>query len=137
MDYKQINNANQLMQHKELCAFVSYKLGIQSSKRRIQKKLLNKALQHTEYINELIAEYEEQGKSTLSIQTKEVDFSQLAVTTLLKTAKEHFDEEGVVKYYYNKNKPQYYKNKELLAERFADNFAKSDTVVQEKITSII
>ncbi|WP_100398946.1 hypothetical protein [Bacillus sp. FJAT-44742] len=82
------------------------KSSIRSKKKRARQKALKKAF-YEEFVST--------DKSEQNVRTKEpLNVNGFPVTFLLKIGKEFFKEEDAVKFYYNAEKEQYYKNKNLL-----------------------
>lgn len=145
--------------------YVFHTLNVKSKKKRIRKKVLKRAValvnviedqpkQETNVIAQVSTSKNEkvQEVSTseviqnVAIQeeiTQEVssqvsfNFKKTPVTLLLKIGKQFLSNENVVKYYYNVNHEEFYKNKELLVNVFEIEIPKLATSIQQDIQVMV
>jgi hypothetical protein len=119
---------NSGMELREFAALSLEKVNVKSKKKRIRLKALKKALTQKEVVKDILVmvqkekqdvkpSKEEERESELSVQG-------LPVTTLLKLGKKYVKEANAVKYYYNADKQEFYKNKNKL-ETVIDKGSKS------------
>ncbi|MEH6939258.1 hypothetical protein V7056_15650 [Bacillus sp. JJ664] len=73
----------------------------------------------------------------ISEQKGNITIEKLPVTFLLKLGKEFFSDLEAVKYYYNSNQENYYKNRSLLEETLQSSINQSSVDVQAKIAEFI
>ena len=111
------------MEYKELIALSLEKVQVKSKKKRIRQKALKKVLTKNEVAKEILLtvqgnqdskklnkqELTEKQDQTLSVRG-------LPVTFLLKLGKKYLKEEDSVRFYYNADKEEFYKNKQLLED---------------------
>ncbi|MFT8320921.1 MAG: hypothetical protein ABF649_08450 [Bacillus sp. (in: firmicutes)] len=127
-----------VMQNSELHHFIFDMFGLHSKKKRVQKKLFKQVLEQKTLLNKAVEEFHQNEASTSpKASSSSIDFSTLPVTALLKIGKEFFKEEECVRFYYNKNKPEQYKNKERLIQCIASNFQSSSAETKQQIESFI
>ncbi|MGP7817153.1 hypothetical protein [Niallia sp. 01092] len=127
-----------VVQNRELHHFIFNMFGLHSKKKRVQKKLFKQVLEQETLLNKVVEEFhqnEENAQAEVSSST--INFSTLPVTTLLKVGKEFFKEEESVRFYYNKNKPEQYKNKELLIQCISSNFQSCSAETKQKVERFI
>ncbi|MCE4050556.1 MULTISPECIES: hypothetical protein [Bacillaceae] len=142
----------ELAENTELQHYILQTFGLQSKKKRVKKKLLKQLVSQENLINQVVQEFHHEGQgqapaAELKASTQEVKevkaqpaeaanapaFSALPVTALLKIGKAFFKEEECVRYYYNKNKPEQYKNKELLVQCISEGYQNSPEDVKTAI----
>lgn len=127
----------------ELQHYILQTFGLQSKKKRVKKKLLKQLVSQENLINQMVQEFHNEGQAPAEVKvevkapTAEAanapSFTALPVTALLKIGKAFFKEEESVRYYYNKNKPEQYKNKELLVQCISKGYQNSPEDVKEAI----
>lgn len=91
--------------------FIQSKLNVKSKKKRIQLKIKRKIANGLSHLKQ-----NPSVEPITEIFKSEININGLPVTFLLKIGKEFYHQEPVVKYYYSKTHPDFYKNKELLLE---------------------
>jgi len=128
-----------VIQNRELHHYILDVFGLHSKKKRVRKKLFKQVLAQETLLNKVVTEFHQEAEPETAAKegTSSIDFSALPVTTLLKLGKEFFKEEEAVRFYYNKNKPEQYKNKELLIECITKNFQSSTSALQAEIENFI
>ncbi|MEI2369098.1 hypothetical protein, partial [Niallia circulans] len=111
--------------------------GLQSKKKRVRKKLLKQVISQEKVLKKLVSDFKNTDQEQPVVAKKEeistVSFEKLPVTTLLKIGKEFFKEEESVRFYYNKNKEPFYKNKEMLITCISTNYAAAPADIQKEI----
>ncbi|WP_445486804.1 hypothetical protein [Niallia sp. 03133] len=126
-----------VINNSELHHFIFDMFGLHSKKKRVQKKLFKQVIEQETLLNKVVEEFHQNEEITPTGASSTVDFSALPVTTLLKIGKEFFKEEECVRFYYNKNKPEQYKNKELLIQCISSNFQSCSAETKQKIERFI
>ena len=133
----------------ELQHYILQTFGLQSKKKRVKKKLLKQLVSQENLISQMVQEFHHEGQAPAAVEAKAPtaeaakaptveaantpSFTALPVTALLKIGKAFFKEEESVRYYYNKNKPEQYKNKELLVQCISEGYQNSSEDVKEAI----
>jgi len=114
---------------------------LKTNKKRIVNKRNNKIKGFEQIlVKELNDEMISTSNSTvneISEQKGNITIEKLPVTFLLKLGKEFFSDLEAVKYYYNSNQENYYKNRSLLEETLQSSFNQSSEDVQAKIAEFI
>ena len=114
---------------------------LKTNKKRIVNKRNNKIKGFEQIlVKELNDEMISTSNSTvneISEQKGNITIVKLPVTFLLKLGKEFFSDLEAVKYYYNSNQENYYKNRSLLEETLQSSINQSSEDVQAKITEFI
>ncbi|MEY8346092.1 hypothetical protein [Niallia circulans] len=127
----------EVTQNTELHHYILETFGLQSKKKRVRKKLLKQVISQEKVLKKLVSEFKNTDQEQPVVSRKEevstVSFEKLPVTTLLKIGKEFFKEEESVRFYYNKNKEPFYKNKEMLITCISTNYAASPADIQKEI----
>ncbi|MFC0472795.1 hypothetical protein ACFFHM_20490 [Halalkalibacter kiskunsagensis] len=116
---------NSGMEIREFTAISLERVNVKSKKKRIRQKALKKALSQTDVVKDILVMVQgekEQSKPSTKDEKSESNLTVrgLPVTTLLKLGKRYLKEEDVVRYYYNAEKEEFYKNK-----------AKLETIIEE------
>ncbi|ARK30697.1 hypothetical protein [Halalkalibacter krulwichiae] len=109
---------------KQFMAIGLEKVNVKSKKKRIRQKALKKALSQKEVVKDILLTVEgDQGekkqaseKENIVPRNDDVTVRGLPVTFLLKLGKKFLKEEDVVRFYYNADKDEFYKNKQLLED---------------------
>lgn len=135
-----------LADNTELQQHILQTFGLQSKKKRVKKKLLKQLVSQESLINKVVQEFQFDGQTPAAAEKVQVteeekavaetstpSFTTLPVTALLKVGKAFFKEEESVRYYYNKNKPEQYKNKELLVQCISEGYLNSTEEIQKSI----
>lgn len=127
----------EVTQNTELHHYILETFGLQSKKKRVRKKLLKQVISQEKVLKKLVSEFKNTDQEQTVVSRKEevstVSFEKLPVTTLLKIGKEFFKEEESVRFYYNKNKEPFYKNKEMLITCISANYAAAPADIQKEI----
>ncbi|KLV26105.1 hypothetical protein ABW02_12095 [Niallia circulans] len=127
----------EVTQNTELHHYILETFGLQSKKKRVRKKLLKQVISQEKVLKKLVSEFKNTDQEQPVVAKKEeistVSFEKLPVTTLLKIGKEFFKEEESVRFYYNKNKEPFYKNKEMLITCISTNYAAAPADIQKEI----
>ncbi|MDR4316160.1 hypothetical protein CHH55_06475 [Niallia circulans] len=127
----------EVTQNTELHHYILETFGLQSKKKRVRKKLLKQVISQEKVLKKLVREFKNTDQEQPVVAKKEeistVSFEKLPVTTLLKIGKEFFKEEESVRFYYNKNKEPFYKNKEMLITCISTNYAAAPADIQKEI----
>lgn len=127
----------EVTQNTELHHYILETFGLQSKKKRVRKKLLKQVISQEKVLKKLVSEFkntdQEQPVVAKNEEISTVSFEKLPVTTLLKIGKEFFKEEESVRFYYNKNKEPFYKNKEMLITCISTNYAAAPADIQKEI----
>ncbi|AYV71633.1 MULTISPECIES: hypothetical protein [Niallia] len=127
----------EVTQNTELHHYILETFGLQSKKKRVRKKLLKQVISQEKVLKKLVSEFKNTDQEQPVVSRKEevstVSFEKLPVTTLLKIGKEFFKEEESVRFYYNKNKEPFYKNKEMLIACISTNYAAAPADIQKEI----
>ncbi|CAM5727146.1 hypothetical protein [Niallia circulans] len=127
----------EVTQNTELHHYILETFGLQSKKKRVRKKLLKQVISQEKVLKKLVSEFkntdQEQPVASRKEEVSTVSFEKLPVTTLLKIGKEFFKEEESVRFYYNKNKEPFYKNKEMLITCISTNYAAAPADIQKEI----
>jgi len=127
----------EVTQNTELHHFILESFGLQSKKKRVRKKLFKQVISQEKILKKVVKEFklagQEQSIPTAKQEESNISFNSLPITTLLKIGKEFFKEEESVRFYYNKNKEPFYKNKEMLVTCISTNFADAPTEIQKEI----
>ncbi|AYV65559.1 hypothetical protein C2I06_00965 [Niallia circulans] len=127
----------EVTQNTELHHYILETFGLQSKKKRVRKKLLKQVISQEKVLKKLVSEFKNTDQEQPVVSRKEevstVSFEKLPVTTLLKIGKEFFKEEESVRFYYNKNKEPFYKNKEMLITCISTNYAAAPADIQKEI----
>ncbi|GGI13595.1 hypothetical protein [Gottfriedia solisilvae] len=114
---------------------------LKTNKKRIVNKRNNKIKGFEQIlVKELNDEMISTSNSTvneISEQKGNITIEKLPVTFLLKLGKEFFSDLEAVKYYYNSNQENYYKNRSLLEETLQSSINQSSEDVQAKIAEFI
>lgn len=114
---------------------------LKTNKKRIVNKRNNKIKGFEQIlVKELNDEMISTSNSTvneISEQKGNITIEKLPVTFLLKLGKEFFSDLEAVKYYYNSNQENYYKNRSLLEETLQSSINQSNDDVQAKIMEFI
>lgn len=114
---------------------------LKTNKKRIVNKRNNKIKGFEQIlVKELNDEMISTSNSTvneISEQKGNITIEKLPVTFLLKLGKEFFSDLEAVKYYYNSNQENYYKNRSLLEETLQSSINLSSEDVQAKIVEFI
>lgn len=114
---------------------------LKTNKKRIVNKRNNKIKGFEQIlVKELNDEMISTSNSTvneISEQKGNITIEKLPVTFLLKLGKEFFSDLEAVKYYYNSNQENYYKNRSLLEETLQSSINQSSEDVQAKIVEFI
>jgi hypothetical protein len=102
------------------------KMNVKSKKKRIRQKALKRAFTQNEVAKEILlmvaggqkeSKQEEQVAVQSVVKTEShVSVRGLPVTFLLKLGKKYLKDEDVVRFYYNAEKEEFYKNKKLLEQ---------------------
>lgn len=135
-----------LADNTELQQHILQTFGLQSKKKRVKKKLLKQLVSQESLINKVVQEFQFDGQTPAAAEkvqttteekavaeTSTPSFTTLPITALLKVGKAFFKEEESVRYYYNKNKPEQYKNKELLVQCISEGYLNSTEEIQKSI----
>ncbi|RVT67481.1 hypothetical protein [Niallia taxi] len=142
-----------LADNTELQQHILQTFGLQSKKKRVKKKLLKQLVSQESLINKVVQEFQFDGQTPAAAEKVQVteekvqttteekavaetstpSFTTLPITALLKVGKAFFKEEESVRYYYNKNKPEQYKNKELLVQCISEGYLNSTEEIQKSI----
>ncbi|MCU7666783.1 hypothetical protein [Bacillus thuringiensis] len=143
--------------------YVFHTLNVKSKKKRIRKKVLKRAVALVNVIEDqpetnVIAQVSTtKNEKVQEASTSEVirnvaiqeeitqeessqvsfNFKKTPVTLLLKIGKRFLGEKNVVKYYYNANHEEFYKNKELLVNVFEIEIPKLATSIQQDIQVMV
>ncbi|MEQ2467712.1 hypothetical protein [Niallia sp. MER TA 168] len=127
----------EVTQNTELHHFILESFGLQSKKKRVRKKLFKQVISQEKILKKVVKEFklagQEQSIPTAKQEESNISFNSLPITTLLKIGKEFFKEEESVRFYYNKNKEPFYKNKEMLVTCISTNFADAPAEIQKEI----
>lgn len=127
----------EVTQNTELHHYILETFGLQSKKKRVRKKLLKQVISQEKVLKKLVSEFKNTDQEQPVVSRKEevstVSFEKLPVTTLLRIGKEFFKEEESVRFYYNKNKEPFYKNKEMLITCISTNYAAAPADIQKEI----
>ncbi|MDT8860664.1 hypothetical protein N0O92_10505 [Alkalihalobacillus sp. MEB130] len=113
------------MELREFATLSLEKLNVKSKKKRIRQKALKRVFAQNEVVKEILLmvdstneknQEQESSKVKKQVAREEsvVSVRGLPVTFLLKLGKAHMKDLDVVKYYYNAEKEEFYKNKKLL-----------------------
>lgn len=98
---------------------------------------MKQVISQEKVLKKLVSEFKNTDQEQPVVSRKEevstVSFEKLPVTTLLKIGKEFFKEEESVRFYYNKNKEPFYKNKEMLIACISTNYAAAPADIQKEI----
>lgn len=121
----------EIQQNTELQHFILQTFRLQSKKKRVRKKLFKQVVSQENLLKEVMKEFRQEEE--MSGEETSISLSSLPVTTLLKIGKEFFKENESVRFYYNKNKPEQYKNKELLIESLTVNYQLTSKETKKKI----
>lgn len=70
-------------------------------------------------------------------ETLAIDFTQLPVGFMLKIGKRFFKDEQVIRFYYNQNHPEVYKNKELLTAQLKTLVEQADADAKAEILPLL
>ncbi|MCL7749379.1 hypothetical protein [Halalkalibacter alkaliphilus] len=101
------------------------KMNVKSKKKRIRQKALKRAFTQNEVAKEILlmvqggqkeSKQEEQAVQSVVKTESHVSVRGLPVTFLLKLGKKYLKDEDVVRFYYNAEKEEFYKNKKLLEQ---------------------
>ncbi|MFP7457965.1 hypothetical protein SFC52_05045 [Niallia circulans] len=127
----------EVTQNTELHHYILETFGLQSKKKRVRKKLLKQVISQEKVLKKLVREFKKTDQEQPVVAKKEeistVSFEKLPITTLLRIGKEFFKEEESVRFYYNKNKEPFYKNKEMLITCISTNYAAAPADIQKEI----
>lgn len=127
----------EVTQNTELHHYILETFGLQSKKKRVRKKLLKQVISQEKVLKKIVREFrktdQEQPVCSGKEEVSTVSFEKLPITTLLKIGKEFFKEEESVRFYYNKNKEPFYKNKEMLISCISTNYAAAPADIQKEI----
>ncbi|PKG24809.1 hypothetical protein [Niallia nealsonii] len=128
-----------VIQNRELHHYILDVFGLHSKKKRVRKKLFKQVLEQETLLNKVVKDFHQEADTEVAAneEASPIDFSVLPVTTLLKLGKEFFKEEEAIRFYYNKNKPEQYKNKELLIACISTSFQSSSSAVQKEIVNLL
>lgn len=129
----------EVIQNTELRHYILDTFGLHSKKKRVRKKLFKQVLAQETLLSKVVKDFHQEADTEVVAkeEASPIDFSVLPVTTLLKLGKEFFKEEEAVRFYYNKNKPEQYKNKELLITCITTSFQSSSSDVQKEIINLL
>ena len=129
----------EVTQNIELHHFILETFGLQSKKKRVRKKLFKQVVSQENLLKKVVNDFKQADQEVQepAEQSTYIQLDHLPVTTLLKIGKEFFKEEESVRYYYNKNKEAYYKNKDVLVNCITNNFEATDSETQKAIIHII
>ena len=125
----------------ELHHYILETFGLQSKKKRVRKKLFKQVISQEKVLKKVMKEFKQFDKeqpivaSAAEKENSTVSFDKLPITALLKIGKEFFKEEESVRYYYNKNKEPFYKNKEILVSCISTNYEAAPAEIQKEIIS--
>ncbi|EOR22249.1 hypothetical protein A499_19231 [Niallia nealsonii AAU1] len=127
----------EVTQNTELHHYILETFGLQSKKKRVRKKLFKQVISQEKVLKKVVKEFKQTDQEQ-TIPTKQqaestFSFDKLPITTLLKIGKEFFKEEESVRFYYNKNKEPFYKNKEMLIACISTNYAGAPADIQKEI----
>ncbi|GKU81890.1 hypothetical protein [Niallia sp. NCCP-28] len=128
-----------VIQNRELHHYILDVFGLHSKKKRVRKKLFKQVLEQETLLNKVVKDFHQEAdaEGASKEEASPIDFSVLPVTTLLKLGKEFFKEEDAIRFYYNKNKPEQYKNKELLIACISTSFQSSSLSIQKEIANLL
>lgn len=126
----------EVIQNAELHQFVLESFGLQSKKKRVRKKLLKQVINQEKLLLKTVQAFEQEERA-INEEKGTNTFQSVPVTTLLKIGKAFFKEENIIRYYYNKNKPAFYKNKEKLIECISQSYNHSSPLVQSEIKEML
>ncbi|KAB7667613.1 hypothetical protein [Bacillus sp. B1-b2] len=139
-----MNTMNQMQeeatQNIELHHFILETFGLQSKKKRVRKKLFKQVVSQEKLLKKLVSEFkqaDQDQEQESAEETTYIKLDHLPVTTLLKIGKEFFKEEESVRFYYNKNKESYYKNKDVLVQCISSSFEAANHETQKAIIQIV
>ncbi|MFC0559733.1 hypothetical protein ACFFH4_11810 [Halalkalibacter alkalisediminis] len=118
---KAIENSG--LEYKDFIAMSLEKVQVKSKKKRIRQKALKKVLTKNEVAKEILLmgqgnqENKKMNKQELAEEKgTSLSVRGLPVTFLLKLGKKYLKEEDAVRFYYNADKEEFYKNKQLLED---------------------
>ena len=121
----------------ELHHYILETFGLQSKKKRVRKKLFKQVISQDKVLKKVVKEFkqidQEQVVPSAKPEESTVSFATLPITTLLKIGKEFFKDEESVRFYYNKNKEPFYKNKEMLVSCISTKYAAATAEIQKEI----
>ncbi|WP_312099328.1 hypothetical protein [Niallia sp.] len=127
----------EVTQNTELHHYILETFGLQSKKKRVRKKLFKQVISQEKVLKKVVKEFKQTDQEQVVPSAKRdestVSFNALPITTLLKIGKEFFKEEESVRFYYNKNKEPFYKNKEMLVSCISTNYAAATAEIQKEI----
>ncbi|HWJ77896.1 MAG TPA: hypothetical protein VNR61_07455 [Niallia sp.] len=125
----------EVTQNIELHHYILETFGLQSKKKRVRKKLFKQLVSQENLLQKVVADFNQadQAEEEVTAPSAYIELNNLPVTTLLKIGKEFFKEEESVRYYYNKNKEAYYKNKDVLVTCITTKFKAADSETQQAI----
>jgi len=125
----------EVTQNIELHHYILETFGLQSKKKRVRKKLFKQLVSQENLLQKVVADFNQadQAEEEVTAPSTYIELNNLPVTTLLKIGKEFFKEEESVRYYYNKNKEAYYKNKDVLVTCITTKFKAADSETQQAI----
>ncbi|KHF40406.1 hypothetical protein [Halalkalibacter okhensis] len=113
------------------------KMNVKSKKKRIRQKALKRAFTHKEVAKEILLMVQGDNKASKQEDQKVVQAVEgndsaasvrgLPVTFLLKLGKKYLKDEEVVRFYYNADKEEFYKNKNLLEQVIETNSKNLDS----------
>jgi len=114
---------------------------LKTNKKRIVNKRNNKIKGFEQILvkelNDVMISTSNSTVNEISEQKGNITIEKLPVTFLLKLGKEFFSDLEAVKYYYNSNQENYYKNRSLLEETLQSSINQSSKDVQAKIMEFI
>ncbi|WP_227938103.1 hypothetical protein [Alkalihalobacillus deserti] len=112
---------NSGIEYSEYAAMRLEKINVKSKKKRIRQKALKKALTKEEVAKEILLMVQGDNQKSKPVDKQEqieeketLSVRGLPVTFLLKLGKKYLKEEEAVRFYYNADKEEFYKNKKLL-----------------------
>jgi len=113
----------------------SYRL-LKTKKKRIVEKRQNQLDSFSMNENTVsVDKVKTENHSTISVET--ISIEGLPVTFLLKLGKQYFSDLEAVKYYYNANHEQFYKNRSLLEDSLKSSISSSSDAMKRDIESFI